>query len=150
PGPASPVDFDRDPGARRLAEPPREGVRAELRVEDHAVAVEHAARDRAEEAVVADAADRDRVHPGDAGGAQRLDLVPELLPVDLARGGDAVGDPEDPRRLRLLRLVDRPADRLLEVGRAERAAGHDRGDLFVAEVARVAFEDRDDVLVEAR
>ena len=120
PRPRRALDLHGNAGARRLAEAARERVRAELRVEHDAVAIEHAAHDGAEERVVADAADRDRIHALDAGVAEALDLLLQLLRVGLAGRGDAVAHEHDALRLRALRLLTGPAEGALEVGRAER------------------------------
>ena len=150
PRPRRALDLHRDAGAGGLAEAARERIDAELRVEHDAVAIEDAADDGAEERVIADAAHGERIHALDAGLAQLLDLLLQLLAVGLAGGGDAVAHDHHALRFRAPRLLAGPPERLLEVGGAERAAREDGVDLLVAEAARLALVDRHDLLVEAR
>ena len=152
PDPAGAVDLQLDAGARGARQPMREHRRRLGRVEHHAVAREPRGHQLAEQRVLADAADREHVEAFDARAGERLHALAQLRAAGLARGGHAVGDQQDagaPAR-RGAHVVGRPAQRALEIRRAQRAPFGDAAAHDVAERARPPGEDRRHVLIERR
>src|SRR6185503_1803432 len=92
--------------------------------------------------VVAQAAGGERVEALDAPGAERTYRGAQRRSLDVARGGDAVGDEQNARVAATLRrqLRVEPAERAGEVGGAERPPREQPLHLGVTEAAGGAFE----------
>ena len=152
PDPPGAVDGDGDPRARR-AQQTTNGDRRLLRAVEHQpVLGEPRGHQTREHHVVANSADRHHVQPAHPHRGERDHARPQLVGADLAGGGHAVGDQQDPHRPPLDRLDRRRqrGERAIEIGGAESPAGDDALADDTGGAARPAAPERHHVLIERR
>ncbi|MGC4117361.1 MAG: hypothetical protein QM765_22935 [Myxococcales bacterium] len=150
PPPGSALDLHLQVRARGLGELARQDGEALARIGDHAVLGQARGHQPAQQRVVADAPDRQRVEALHAGRLELERRGDQLVATDRARSRDAVADEDDALHAALAGALGRPEQGALQVGGAQRAALLHLLELGVAEGARRAVEDDLDGLVEAR
>jgi len=104
-----------------------------------------------EERLVPDPAEREGVQSLDPGRPELLGGGAQLVALDGAGGGDAIGDEQDAPLAARPRVIGGPGERLLEVrGRRAGLSLTNAPELGLAERAGLAVEDRARRLIEAR
>ncbi|MFT3770299.1 MAG: hypothetical protein QM820_33140 [Minicystis sp.] len=149
PLPARALDLHRD-RSRRRREPSHRRLGPARSVDHHAVAGEPRSRHPAQQRIIPDPADGDRIDALHPRAAQRLRRLAQRGRLGRALRRHAVGDEHDPRRLHLARPGPGPRDRAAEIRRAQRLPLAQPHGPALRPRGRGAFVDHVDALIERR